>query len=900
MSGGERRPDPDALLARVEAAEARLDRGRLKVYFGAAAGVGKTYAMLDAAQRLREGGVDVVVGWVEPHGRPETLALLEGLEALPPRVVAYRGTTLRELDLDAALARRPAVILVDELAHTNAPGSRHPQRWDDVPELLDAGIDVHTTLNVQHLESSNDIVAQVTGIGVRETVPDAVLDRADEVELVDLSPDDLLVRLRQGKVYVPDQAREAARNFFRKGNLLALRELALRRVAERVDAQMEDYRVEHAIAEPWPAGERLLVCVGPGPLSVRLVRNARRMAAGLRASWHVLNVETPQQRALPPAERERIVQTLRLAEQLGAETATIGGVRVAEEVLSYARRHNATKIVVGKPVHPRWRDVLLGSLLDEVVRGSGAIDVYVISGDPESAGPIVPAASRDRRLGRLGASVAVVAACTAVAWAIMPWLGHTNVVMVYMLGIAFAASRYGRGAAILASVLSVASFDFFFVLPYFTFAVADANYLFTFAVMLAVALLISTLALRLRQNAESAREGEHRAAALYALSRDLASTRGLDPLLAAAVRHTRGVFGAEAVALLPDDAGRLAIRGGGAELDANELAVAQWALEHGRPAGAGTGTLPGARGAYIPLRAPRAVVGVLGVRWPTRPEALAPATLHFLETFANQTALAVERAHLAEEAERTRVQIETERLRSALLGAISHDLRTPLASIAGAASALSEGGAELDAATRDTLLHGIYDEADQLNLRIGNLLEMTRLESGALELDRQWQSLEEVIGAALARQGARLGGRAVGLDVPPDLPLIPFDAPLVERVLVNLIENAVAYGPPGGPIDIEVRAGEDEVVVGVADRGPGIGRDEALRVFEPFVRGREARASGSGVGLGLAICRGIVAAHGGRVWAEERPGGGAVIRFALPLGGNAPDVALEPHPARDG
>ncbi len=640
------RPDPEALLALAQAEEERERRGKLKVFFGATAGVGKTFAMLQAAQELKRRGIDVVIGWAETHGRKETEALLEGLEVLPPRLDEHRGVTLKEFDLDAALARRAAILLVDELAHTNAPGSRHAKRWQDVEELLAAGLDVYTAFNVQHLESLNDLIGKITGVVVRETVPDSILERADQVELVDLPPEELLKRLQEGKVYMADQAERAMQSFFRPGNLIALREIALRKTAERVEAQMQRYRELHGVAETWPVAERLLVAVSTGPNAARLVRAARRLADRLRAEWVVVYVETPAELRLPKEDRDRVWQTLRLAERLGAETVTLSGEEPAAEILRYARRRNVSKIVVGKPTRARWRDYLFGSVRDQLERQSGDIDVYVIAGEAGegwAASPRRPRRERDAR--RYAAALLITALATGLSFLAHPWLRQVNLVMIYLLGVVGTAFRFGRGPSILSAVLSVAAFDFFFVPPYYNFAVSDTEYLITFGVMLITALTISTLTVRLRQQAEAADDRERRTAALYAMSRDLAAAKDTDEILKAAASHIHTVFLSQVLLLLPDENGKVSERAGESVtfiLDTRESAVAQWVFDHGQAAGKTTQTLPAAKGLYLPLRTSRGVVGVLGVH-PADPDSLAsPERLHFLEAFANQIALAVE------------------------------------------------------------------------------------------------------------------------------------------------------------------------------------------------------------------------------------------------------------------
>ncbi len=903
------RPDPDALLARVQAEEAGRREGRLKIFFGAAPGVGKTYAMLGEAREQRAAGRDVVVGVVETHGRADTAALLEGFEVLPRREQEHRGVALREFDLDAALARRPALLLVDELAHTNVSGSRHAKRWQDVAELLAAGIDVATTVNVQHLESLNDIVAQITGVQVRETLPDSLIERADEIELIDLSPDELLQRMRDGKVYLPEQAERATRSFFRKGNLIALRELALRRTAERVDAQMELYRRDRAIVEPWPAHDRLLVCVGPRASGPQLVRAARRMAARLRVGWIAASVELPEHAGLPEPVREQLLQTMRLAEQLGAEIVTLPGARVSDEILTYARLRNVSKILVGRPGRPRWKRLLLGSPVDELIRRSGAIDVHVVGtagADSEpSALSAPPESAREREGAAYIRAALIVAACTVVSALAHALIEPANLVMVYLLGVLAVALWLGRGPSILAAVLSVAAFDFFVVPPRLTFAVTDTQYLITFAVMLTVGLVISTQAARVRQQALAATLRERRTAALYRLSREFASLRGMEQLLQATVANLSATVEGQVVLLLPVRGGRLqpwgSVAGWWSERVSERMVfapaaadqgVAQWVYDRGEPAGQGTATLPSASAWYLPLRAARGTVGVLGVRPAPSGGRFTPEQRALLETFANQIALAIERIYLADEAQAAQVQAETERTRAALLAAVSHDLRTPLATIAGASSTLADGGATLTTEARTELATLVAEEARRLARLVGNLLEMSRLEGGALRLTVEPQPLEEVVGAALTRLEEPLRDRPVAIDLPPDLPLIPYDAVLIEQVLVNLLENALRHTPAGGPIALGAAAGTSEVVLTVADRGPGIPPGDEERVFEKFYRA--PGAGDGGVGLGLAICRAIVAAHGGRIWAEARPGGGALFLIRLPL------IAASRPPAREG
>ena len=897
MTTRDRRPDADELLARVHEEERRAKRGKLTVFFGAAPGVGKTYAMLEAARTERDLRRDVVVGIVETHGRYDTAALTIGLELLPRRRVEYRGVKLEELDLDAALERRPGVILVDELAHTNAPGGRHAKRWQDVEELLDAGIDVYTTVNVQHLESLNDVVAQITGVIVRETVPDRVVEQADEIRLVDLPPAELLERLAEGKVYVPEQARRAMEGFFKKGTLTALRELALRQTAERVDEQMRTERRALGVERAWPVGERILVCVSPSPTSASLIRGARRMAAGLRAEWIALYVETPAALRLTEADRERTAQHLRLAEELGAETVRLTAEHAAEEVIHFARSRNVTKIVVGKPTHPRWRDLIRQSFLDEIVRGTPDIDVHVITGEGrEGSTPPAPlpppAAAPPMRWDGFAAAGLAVTASTMVSSFVFGRSELADVVMVYLLGIVLVAMRFGYAPSIAATVTSVLCFDFFFVPPYLSFTVADLRHVGTFAVMFVVALVISGLTKRIRDQAETARQREDRAARLYAMSRELAGTSSLEEVGRIAQKHLGEAFKAAIGVILPDAAGKLDLASaeGSLTLERNDAAVADWVWTHGKPAGLGTDTLPSASARFMILRGGRGKVGIVAVR-PERPNAFVdPEQRQLLETFVTQIASALERVRLGEEARRAAIEAEAERLRSSLLSSVSHDLRTPLGVITGATSTLLQDDSRLDPAVRRELVETAHEEAERLNRLVRNLLDMTRLASGAVRPRKEWHPLDEIVGVALHRLESRLAGREVHVRLPPDLPPVPLDDVLIEQVFINLLENAVKYTPPDSPIDLVADAEPGRVVIEVDDRGPGVPAAERDHIFEKFYRLKREPSHGGGAGLGLAICRGFVEAHGGKIWVEDREGGGSRFRFTLPIEGTPPKV----------
>jgi len=839
--------------------------------------------MLSAAHEQRARGLDVVLGYVETHSRRETEALIQDLEVLPRFANDYRGVRVEEFDIDGALARKPKLIVVDELAHTNAPNSRHLKRWQDVEELLDAGIDVYTAVNVQHLESLNDAVAQITGVIVKETVPDAFVDHADEIEVIDIPPDELRQRLKEGKVYVPERIDHALEGFFKRGNLTALRELALRRAADRVDAQMQRLRSEQGVSGLWPTRERVLVCIAPNRLASRVVRAAAKMGAASHAEMVAVVVESDRQQNRCAEEHDASRQALRLAESLGMETVTLSGHDIVEEILHYARRRNANLVVVGKPIKPRWREVLFGSVVDELVRRSGEIDVHVITGAPESneSKPLRRTSVSYGTPQGYGWTAAVVALTTGLCALLYNHVSPANLVMIYLLGVTLVASRFGPGEAAIASLLSVVIFDVAFVPPRGTLAVSDTQYLITFAVMLLVALVISRLTFRLREQARNASERERRTAALYSLSRQLARSRSKVEIAAAAAKEIAEVFESEVAILIPNEGGLRTLATSASSFE--EASVAQWSLEHDEAAGRGTNTLPGSKGLYLPLHGGAGAVGVLAflpneTNWP-----LPSAQRNLLETFGNGLGLALERAQLAKESHDSRVQAESERTRNALLSSISHDLRTPLTSITGAASALVERGEGGD------LAQTIVQESQRLNLQVQNLLDMTRLQSGEVKPRLEWNSLEEIIGTALDRNRGLLKDRPVEVRIPDNLPLLSIDSELVLKLFVNLLENAANHTPPGTHLWITASEGSSMVRVVVADDGPGIPPGSEVAIFERFSQGG---AKGEGLGLGLAICRAIMKLHGGVVWAQKRMGGGSEFHVEFPRPTSQPEVPI--------
>ncbi len=892
------RPNPDELLAQVQAEEADSTRGSLKVFFGYAAGVGKTYSMLENAQRAKATGREVVVGYVEPHGRPETEALLAGLEVLPLREYEYRGVTLGDFDVDAALARRPDLLLVDELAHTNAVGCRHEKRWQDVEDLLAAGINVWTTLNVQHIESLNDVIGQITGVTVRETVPDRAFDLADDLELVDITPEELLLRLKAGKVYVPEQAQRAIQSFFQKSNLTALRELSLRQAARRIHTDVEMARQEKAAIPPWATAERLLVCVGPSPTTARVIRTARRMAAALDAPWLAVSVDLTGEPASSP-RKQQVSQHFRLAERLGAETVTLAGQEVTDTILDFARSRNVTKILIGKTNQPRWRRLIVGTVVDEVLEKSGDIDVYVIHGEEEKTEHIAArtTASSVTRFPYFSA-FGLVGLTGLLAYGLRSLHladAEANTVMLFLAAVAWTAFRYGRGPAVFASILAVFAFDFFFVPPFHTFAVADTQYVVTFTVMLTIGLVISTLTSRLRSQIENTRQRERRTASLYELGKQLSSLYGTVFLVGAAGGKVAEILGGEVAIYLRQPSGTPELAFGHDTRIARHavsLPVAQWVIEHDQLAGAGTNTLPNAVALFFPLSGSQGTHGAIAIRVPDAERLLDPEFRRFLDACANQLALALERDQLAIEAANARIQAEAEQVRSSLLSSVSHDLKTPLAAIAGASSSLLEA-ASLDEDTRRQLLETVADEAARLNRLLENILQMSKLDAGAATPNCQWHVLEELVGSALHRTRRELARHEVAVYLPNDLPLLYVDGLLMEQVFVNLFENAARYTPEGTEVTIRAALDGKHLRIAISDNGPGLPTGAEERIFDKFYRASPTSDGGRGSGLGLAICRAIIKAHGGTIVAANRPGGGAEFVIRLPLPKDAPQVVVE-------
>lgn len=888
----ESRPNPDELLSRITAQEkeelqARDTRGKLKIFFGACAGVGKTYAMLSAGKSALADKVDVVIGLVETHGREETKKLLDGLPILPHREVQYRGTLIKEFDLDAALSRKPQLILLDELAHTNAHGSRHPKRWQDVEELLDAGISVYTTINVQHLESLNDVVARITGVWVKETVPDAIFDNANEISLVDIPSEELLKRLSEGKVYIaPDAKKRAAQNFFKKSNLIALRELALRRTAERVDAMMEVYKTQGGGAQGWSGAERILVCIGSDALSGKLVRTAKRMSSGLKSQWSVIYIENERHFRLSKEGQEAVERTLRLADRMGARTEIVQGQKKAsEDILAYARANGISKIIVGKPNKSRLRSFIFGTLADEIIRGAGDIDVYVVTGDTEDSSKLyAPFWKRKTPWYYYTITIFITVFGTLLILPARPYIDPENLVMLYLISVVGIALNYGRIPSLLATLLSAICFNFFFVPPYNAFKMADERHIITFCVLLLTGMIIGSQTSRLRLQAINARKREKSTSSLFSMSRELASNRGKVNLAQVAAQHISAALDSNVFLWLPNEKGELQTvvtetHGDSYGSDpVREESVARWAFSHKQNAGLGTDTLPSAHAFYIPLIAAGEALGVIGLM-PHEENTTGYSTdkVALIEAFSSITASALERAQSAEIVERTIVEAESEKLRNILLSSVSHDLRTPLVAITGAASTLLIEGDKISQEYKTELLRSIHEEGARLARMVTNLLDVTSLESGSVKLNKELYFIEELIGSALMRVEQKLTNHKVITNIENGLPLLRIDGLLIEQVLINLLENAAMHTPPGTLITISAVHSRHDIKVTVSDNGAGIKKGDEEKIFDKFYGGTSSDGS-----LGLAICRGIIHAHGGKIWAENsEEGTGAVFTFTL-------------------
>ncbi len=881
------RPSPEEILSQVQKEEHAELSGKLKVFLGAAPGVGKTFSMLEAARLRQEEGLDVLVGVVETHGREETQERLAGLEVLPRKKILYHNVELQEFDLDAAILRAPALILVDELAHTNAAGSRHVKRWQDVQELLACGIDVYTTVNIGHLESLNDVVSQITGVTIRETIPDFIIENASSVELVDLPPEELIERLKDGKVYLSEQARIAEKNFFKIGNLTALRELALRMTAERVNAQVQARRGKEPDEKTWPTAEKILVCVGPGPGSAKLVRAAKRMASALQAEWTAVFVDSAG-RISSSSARDAAIDNLRLAEQLGAETITLTGMNVAEEIVSFARSKNITKIIMGKSPKRSFKDYWRGeNLLEEVIRKSGEIEVCAVMGSLGGSAQPEPEAPRDNSSSSLNYALAfgTFLLCTLISFLVYSHLSLINIIMIYLLGTVLVASRGDRWVSAWMSVLSVLAFDFFFVAPRFNFAISDSQYVLTFIIFLAVSLLISHLSVAIRRQAEIAQINERRSAALHGLSRRLAVAIGTEGILAVAIPHLAEVFDGLVAVFLPDKKGNVTLSEWVPKeesIDAKELTIAQWVYDIGQAAGFGTQTLPFLDAIYLPLKGANASVGTLRLKPKDKNRLLIPEQLYLAEAFSNQIALALEVYRLQETTRQSQLEIESEKMRNSLLSSVSHDLRTPLAAIIGSASTLLERNSFADVEEVKELIKNIHDSSLGLSRLVANLLHATQLEAGGILLNRKKASLEEILESSIHKLGAAFSGKVLNINIPENFPLIEVDDVLFEQVFINLFDNATKYSPADSPLDISASIEGGECLIQISDRGPGLDPADAEQIFDKFYRGAQAQQK-MGTGLGLTICRAIIKAHGGKIWVENRAGGGAVFKILIPL-----------------
>lgn len=889
----ERRPDPEELLQQIH----KEKRGKLTVFLGAAAGVGKTYTMLEAAHDRVAEGVQVVIGWVETHNRIETEKIAAGLPRIEPKAIVYRGKTLFEMDLDAILAQKPELVLVDELAHTNIPGSRHVRRFQDVEELLKAGIHVYTTLNIQHMESLNDVVARITGVIVRETVPDSFVEQADNIQLVDIPPQDLIKRLKDGKVYMAGQAQQALKSFFRPGNINALRELALRFTASRVDQDMTEYMRQHHIDGPWPAAGRVMVCVSASPFSAQLIRAAHRLAKGLRADFLAVYVETAVRRfPMGEKERDRVWRNLRLAEELGGKIVTAAGNDIVQEMLAVARSENVTAVVIGKPRHSRWREFWHGSLVDKLIRHSDGFNVYVIQSKAEeeeqsAISTALPDAPQIPWL-FLSGGLLMTAVVTLVCWWGKEELEKVNIALLYLLPVLFSAVWWGRWPSYITAILSVLIFDFLFVPPVLTFTVMDARYLWSFIIFLVISFVIGGRTEMLRREVRLTRQREKSIRTLYEFSRQIAAIIDIQQIARTFVQHTGAAMERNTVLLLPGDSGKLAVVGwhevgkqagqlGQTILPESEYAVASWVMANGQVAGRSTETLPGADFLFVPLIVEKRTVGVFGID--LGQQKITQEERQLIYAWAGLAAIAVERGNLSEAARQAELLKESDQLRTALFNSVSHELRTPIAEIGAAVSALLDAGVYYSQEIRQELLETVKDSTHRMERVVANLLDTARLESGLLTLKVDWCDIEDIVGAAIRRMGELTQKHTVQTSVAPELPLLRADCVLLEHVLVNLMDNAVKYSSAGSTILISAKQKNQDIVVSIQDSGIGIPEQDTTKIFDKFYRVQHQTVKVAGTGLGLSICKSIVEAHGGKIWAKNAPGGGAIIFFALPV-----------------
>jgi len=880
-----RRPDPKELLDYIKNGEKSLSQGKLKIFLGAAPGVGKTYSMLQESIARQNGGLNVLAGVVETHGRKETEAMLNELQILAKKLIDYKGKKLKEFDLDMALTYQGYLVLVDELAHANVPGSRHNKRWQDVMELLDRGIDVYTTLNVQHIESLNNQINQITGITIRETVPDTVLERANSIELIDLPPEDLIKRLNEGKIYVPTDTGIAIDHFFRKGNLIALREIALRYTADRVDTEVLFYRRGELIEKIWPTKERLLVCIGPDQNSSKLIRAAYRIAKSLRAEWIVIFVDTPYLKLSEDQHRD-IIQNLHRAEQLGGKTLVVNGTDVVTEVINYARDRNVTKIILAKTVKSRWRDFFSRSLADEFVRSSDDIDLYILRDSVvKEKSPLYASNKNSTSQLEYLISIATVGLCSAVGFLLSKYLEFSSLVMIYFLGVIFISARGYLWPSVLASILSVLFFYFFFVPPVLGFAIPKPQHLITLVTMLLVSQVIAHLTTLTRQQAKFSRAREQKSTMMHLLSKQLASTRGVNHLLEIALSYISDVFNSEVLALLPDANQHLQVinlHNVPLTLSPKEQSVAQWVYELGQTAGLGTETLPDNEAVYIPLLGTKNSLGVLRILPKDPTQLLIPEQLHLLEGISNQTAMALEVDRLQEEAKKTELQIETDRVRNVLLKYVCDNMHAPLVDIMNLSSNLIEIGQKMNLNAIEHSGNSIYINSEELNHSINNLSQLIRLETTEITLTRGLHSLEKVVNIALKSLNRKLANKTIRIHSLESLPKISFNKVFLEQVFYNIIENAIKYTPAESPIEIYAELYPERVIISIEDHGPGVALEEMNKIFEKFYRS-QAISHIKGMGLGLTISQKIIHLHGGEIWAENRKGGGAIFRFTLPL-----------------